>query len=94
MNIRHITCLFIQFRNKILNHESIFHVIGFSDGSNTHDAMGRISRSWAAFDVATTASSWILAAAASKVRVSGTRRLQARFLAPLPHRRTRDTGHH
>jgi hypothetical protein len=44
-------------------HESNFHVIGFSYGSNTRDAVGRVSGSRADFNVATTAaSSWILAA--------------------------------
>jgi hypothetical protein len=48
-------------------HESNFHVTGFSNGSNTRDAMGRVSRSRIDFDVATTASSsWILAATAFK----------------------------
>jgi hypothetical protein len=36
---------------------SNFHVIGFSYRSNTRDAVGRVSHSWAAFNVATTASS-------------------------------------
>jgi hypothetical protein len=43
-------------------HESNFHVIRFTYGSNTRDAMGRVSRSRADFDVAATASRWILAA--------------------------------
>jgi hypothetical protein len=47
-------------------HESNFHVTEFSYGSNTCDAMGRVSRSRAAFNVAATAtSSWILATATS-----------------------------
>jgi Ni/Fe-hydrogenase subunit HybB-like protein len=56
-------------------HESNFYVIGFSYGSNTCDAVGRVSRTRAAFVVAATAafscilaatsSSWILAATAS-----------------------------
>jgi hypothetical protein len=56
-------------------HESNFYVIGFSYGSNTCDAVGRVSRTWAAFVVAATvafscilaatSSSWILAAIAS-----------------------------
>jgi hypothetical protein len=48
-------------------HKSNFYVIGFSYGSNTHDAMGRVSHSWAEFDVAaTTALRWILAATTSR----------------------------
>jgi hypothetical protein len=51
----------------LLMHESNFHVTGFSYGSNTRDAVRRVSRSRADFDVAaTTASSWILTATASK----------------------------
>jgi hypothetical protein len=47
-------------------HLSNFHVTGFSYWSNTHDAVGRVSSSRAAFDVtATVASRWILAATAS-----------------------------
>jgi hypothetical protein len=47
-------------------HESNFHVTGFSYGSNTRDAMVRVSRSRADIDVdAITASNWILAAIAS-----------------------------
>jgi hypothetical protein len=46
---------------------SNFHVIGFSYGSNTRDAVGRVSHSQAGFDVAATATSkWILATTASK----------------------------
>jgi hypothetical protein len=41
----------------LLTHESKFHVTGFSYGSNTRDAMGRVSRSWADFDLADTAAS-------------------------------------
>jgi hypothetical protein len=57
---------FFQFRIQFLNYESIFHVIGFLDGSNTCDAMGRISYSRATFDVAATTSSWILATYVSR----------------------------
>jgi hypothetical protein len=47
-------------------HESNFHVTVLSYGSNTRDAVGRVSRSWAASDVVATAtSSWILAATVS-----------------------------
>jgi hypothetical protein len=47
-------------------HESNFHVIGFSYGSNTRDTVRRVSHNQAAFDVAATAaSSWILIATAS-----------------------------
>jgi hypothetical protein len=60
MDHRYNSLLF-QFRIQILTHESNFHVTGFSYGSNTHDAMGRISHSQADFDVATTTTSWILA---------------------------------
>jgi hypothetical protein len=50
----------------LLIHKSNFHVTGFSYGSNTRDAVGRVSRSQAASDVATTTvSSWILVATAS-----------------------------
>jgi hypothetical protein len=46
-------------------YESNFHVTGFSYGFNTRDAVGRVSRSRADFDMATTtASSWILATTA------------------------------
>jgi hypothetical protein len=48
-------------------HELNFHIIRFSYGSNTRDAVGRGSYSRTAFDIATTAAfSWILAATASK----------------------------
>jgi hypothetical protein len=48
-------------------HESNIHVTVFSYGSNTHDAMGKVSHSRTDFDVATTtASSWILATTASR----------------------------
>jgi hypothetical protein len=51
----------------LLMHESNFYVTGFSFGSNTRDAVGRVSHSRIDFDVATTAtSSWILAATTSK----------------------------
>jgi hypothetical protein len=50
----------------LLMHESNFHVTGFSYGSNTRDAMVRVSRSRADIDVdAITASNWILATIAS-----------------------------
>jgi hypothetical protein len=39
----------------LLMHESNFYVTGLSYGSNTRDAMGRVSRSQTAFDVAATA---------------------------------------
>jgi hypothetical protein len=43
------------------------HITWFSYGSNTRDAVGRVSRSRVAFDVvATVACSWILAATASR----------------------------
>jgi hypothetical protein len=44
--------------------ESNFHVTGFSYWSNTHDVMGRVSRSWTDSDVAATSSRWILAVTA------------------------------
>jgi hypothetical protein len=48
-------------------HESNFYITGFSYGSNTHDAVGRVSRSRTYFDViATTASNWILIVIASR----------------------------
>jgi hypothetical protein len=48
-------------------HLSNFHVTGFSYWSNTHDVVGRVSSSRAAFDVtATIASRWILASTASR----------------------------
>jgi hypothetical protein len=49
--------LFFQFTVQICTHESIFHVIGFSDGSNTRDVVGRICHIQTAFDVAATTSS-------------------------------------
>jgi uncharacterized protein YaiE (UPF0345 family) len=55
--------LLFQFIIQILTHAR---VIGFSYGSNTRDAVGRVSRSQVDFDMATTAaSSWILAATTS-----------------------------
>jgi hypothetical protein len=51
----------------LLMHGSNFHFIEFSYGSNTCDAVGRVSRNRAYFDVATTATcSWILASTSSK----------------------------
>jgi hypothetical protein len=50
----------------LLLHELNFHVTGFSYGSNTRDVVGRVSRSQTTFDVAATASRWILAATASR----------------------------
>jgi hypothetical protein len=51
----------------LLTHKSDFHVTGFSYGSNTRDALGRISCNWANFDAATTTTtSWILANTASR----------------------------
>jgi hypothetical protein len=48
-------------------HKSNFHVIGFSYVSITRNAMGRVFRNRADFDVAATiASNWILAVTASK----------------------------
>jgi hypothetical protein len=49
----------------LLIHESNFHVIGFSYGSNTHDVVERVSHSRATSTVTIAAvSSWILAATA------------------------------
>jgi hypothetical protein len=48
-------------------HESNFYITGFSYGSNTCDAVGRVSRSRTYFDmIATTASNWILIVIASR----------------------------
>jgi hypothetical protein len=48
-------------------HESNFHVTVFLYGSNTRDAVGRVSHSRVYFDVATAAAcSWILAATSSR----------------------------
>jgi hypothetical protein len=55
----------IQNSNSYFMHKSNFHVTGFSHGSNTHDAVGRVSRSRANFDVAATTSRWILITTAS-----------------------------
>jgi hypothetical protein len=49
-----------EFKFLLIN-ESNFHVIGFSYGPTTRDAMGRVSRSRAASDMAAAATSrWIL----------------------------------
>jgi hypothetical protein len=49
----------------LLMRESNIHVTGFSNGSNIDDVMGRVSHSRADFDVAATASRWILVITAS-----------------------------
>jgi hypothetical protein len=69
-------------------HEPNFHVTGFSYGSNTRDAVERVSRSRAASDVAaTTASNCILTATTSS------RPIQARVPALLSYLPARDIGH-
>jgi hypothetical protein len=57
---------YLLFSIQILRHDSNFCVTWFSYGSNTHDAMGRVSHSQTDFDMAATATfNWILAATAS-----------------------------
>jgi hypothetical protein len=64
---QHITGIILFLFNLefkfLLIHESNFHVTAFSYRSNTCDAVGTVSRSWAASDMPTiTTSSWILVA--------------------------------
>jgi hypothetical protein len=67
--LRQITGIILFFFNSefkfLLMHESNFHVTGFSYGSNTRDAVRRVSCSQADFDVAATTSRCILVTIAS-----------------------------
>jgi hypothetical protein len=57
-----ITPFHFQFKIQIITHSRVkLSCSGFSYGPNTHNAVGRVSRSRATFDVATTAAfNWIL----------------------------------
>jgi hypothetical protein len=67
MNHRYNSLLFFNLEFKfLLMHQSNFYVTWFLYGFNTRDAVERLSRSQADFDVAATVtSSWILAATAT-----------------------------
>jgi hypothetical protein len=76
----------------LLIHESNFNVTGFSYGPTTRDAMGRVSRSRAAYDVAAADTSmWILGATAFRW-ILATTAIQARVPRLLPQLLAPDTG--
>jgi hypothetical protein len=85
--LQQITCtilIFFQFRIQILTHESNFHVTRFLYGSNIRDTVGRVSRSRIDFDVAATASRWILVIITSRWILTATASSRA-FRLELQH---------